>query len=93
MTYNLVLTFAPSMTGEWFCINLRSINDAMTNILSMKLNALNSRRNFSHGKLIDCVEAGGVYQISYGRVAKLMHPLLNPTLKNRSPNGRNRSGQ
>jgi hypothetical protein len=51
------------------------MNDAMTNILSMKLNALNSQRNFSHGKLSDYVEAGGVYQISYWGVAKLMHLL------------------
>jgi hypothetical protein len=60
---------------KWSASTLRSINDAMTNILSMKLNALNSRRNFSYGKLSNCVEAGGVYQISYGGVAKLMHLL------------------
>jgi hypothetical protein len=36
----------------------RSMNDAMTNILMGKLNALNLRRNFSHGELSDCVEAG-----------------------------------
>jgi hypothetical protein len=65
----------PSLTGYRFRVNQRSMNDAMTNILSMKLNALNSQRNFSHGKLSDYVEAGGVYQISYWGVAKLMHLL------------------
>jgi hypothetical protein len=47
MTYDLVLTFAPSLTGEWFCVNSRSINDAMINILLGKLNALNLRGIFS----------------------------------------------
>jgi hypothetical protein len=50
-----------------------SMNNAMINILIRKLNSLNLCRNFSHRKLSDCVEAAGVYQISYGRVANLMH--------------------
>jgi hypothetical protein len=39
--------------------NYKSMTDAMTNILMGKLNALNLQRNFFHGKLSDCVEAGG----------------------------------
>jgi hypothetical protein len=67
------LSFAPSLTGERFCVNHRSINDAMASILMGKLNALNSWRNFSSGKLGDCVEAGEGVSNQLRGVADLMH--------------------
>jgi len=35
------------------------MDDAMISVLMSKLNTLNLRKNFSHGKLGDCFEARG----------------------------------
>jgi hypothetical protein len=45
----------------------------MASILMGKLNALNSWRNFSSGKLGDCVEAGEGVSNQLRGVANLMH--------------------
>ena len=58
MTYDWVLTWFAVADGLSVFVNQRSMNDAMTNILMGKLNALKLRGNFFHRKLNDCAEAG-----------------------------------
>jgi len=58
-TYDLVLLDLLLVTGCRFGIDQRSMNDAMISVLMSKLNTLNLRKNFSHGKLGDCFEARG----------------------------------
>jgi hypothetical protein len=42
-------------------------------------------RNFPMGSSASLLEPERVHQISYGGVAKLIHPLLDPTLKKQKP--------
>jgi hypothetical protein len=79
------------MLHHWVFLfgNYKSMNDATTNILMGKLNTLNLRKNFFHGKLSDYVDAGVGVSNQLRGSSKIDAPLsFDCTIKHKSPTGK-----
>jgi hypothetical protein len=79
------------MLHHWVFLfgNYKSMNDATTNILMGKLNTLNLRKNFFHGKLSDYVDAGvGVSNQLRGSSKIDAPPFIRPYHKTQEPDGK-----